>query len=234
MLIDEALDILGMVRPTRPRNKIECPHHEERTPSLHLYEDDFYCYSCGANGDAFGLIAAVEGRDVADVLKEYGDGNYESSRKQAATRVERVKETWHSYYEWLNVYSRLLHQTIADLPRPVQLDKIMRAFEEIDKVKAELPHDSNIEPDELRQALHKATQHALYVLEQEIELRNEMRVHHTGVSPVTDELPQTELQPEVPQTRGSSGGSVSRGRTTRQLGSVRVEKAVSLNERDVG
>lgn len=57
-----------------PRTKkLRCPHHHDKTASLHLYEqtNSWYCYSCGANGDAYGLIAAISGTHVNDVLARY-------------------------------------------------------------------------------------------------------------------------------------------------------------------
>lgn len=47
-----------------PRNrKICCRFHDERTPSLHIYPDHFYCYSCHAYGDHIDWLMQVEGLD---------------------------------------------------------------------------------------------------------------------------------------------------------------------------
>jgi hypothetical protein len=41
--------------------KISCPFHEEdNTPSLHVYDDHFHCFGCGAHGDHFTWLRDVE------------------------------------------------------------------------------------------------------------------------------------------------------------------------------
>lgn len=69
MTIDDALAIVDVHLP-RSR-MLRCPAHNDKTPSLRVYDDSYYCFSCGRNGDAYGLIAIFQGRDVADVLRQY-------------------------------------------------------------------------------------------------------------------------------------------------------------------
>lgn len=43
-------------------NKISCPFHEDRTPSLHVYPSPnrgWYCYGCGRGGSIYDLAAAL-------------------------------------------------------------------------------------------------------------------------------------------------------------------------------
>ena len=48
-------------------NKICCPFHGERTPSLHIYDKSWYCYgSCGEGGDIISFIRKYE-KEVNDV-----------------------------------------------------------------------------------------------------------------------------------------------------------------------
>jgi CHC2 zinc finger len=40
--------------------KVLCPLHEDRTPSLHVYDDGWYCFGCNRHGhSAYDLAAAV-------------------------------------------------------------------------------------------------------------------------------------------------------------------------------
>jgi DNA polymerase len=57
--------------------KICCPFHDDSTPSLHVYDDHFHCYGCGAHGDAIDWLMIVEGldRDAALLLLEHGPLN---------------------------------------------------------------------------------------------------------------------------------------------------------------
>lgn len=36
-----------------------CPFHNDRTPSMKLNEDYFYCFGCGAHGDVIDLTAQL-------------------------------------------------------------------------------------------------------------------------------------------------------------------------------
>ena len=46
---------------------INCPFHDDSTPSLKLYADHFHCYGCGAHGDLVDWLMMTEGltRDEA-------------------------------------------------------------------------------------------------------------------------------------------------------------------------
>lgn len=48
-----------------------CPFHNEKTPSFTVYEDtqSFYCFGCGAGGDAIGFIKRIENLDYIDAVK---------------------------------------------------------------------------------------------------------------------------------------------------------------------
>lgn len=77
----EALELCGVRWPRS--GFLSCPAHVDKTPSLKLYQDSFYCFSCGANGDGYGLIALLQGKDIAEVLRTYGsrDRARQASRK---------------------------------------------------------------------------------------------------------------------------------------------------------
>src|SRR5262249_60390991 len=43
--------------------KVWCPFHDDSTPSLQFYDDHYYCFGCGAHGDAIDWLRDVEGMD---------------------------------------------------------------------------------------------------------------------------------------------------------------------------
>lgn len=54
--------------------KMHCPFHEDRNPSMAVYEDGFHCYGCGWHGDTVSFIMAVNGwafRDFLDFIGQY-------------------------------------------------------------------------------------------------------------------------------------------------------------------
>ncbi|MGB2719734.1 MAG: CHC2 zinc finger domain-containing protein [Rhodococcus sp. (in: high G+C Gram-positive bacteria)] len=52
-----------LVRSGLDSMKALCPVHGERTPSMHVRptRQRFHCFGCGAGGDAFDFIQAVDG-----------------------------------------------------------------------------------------------------------------------------------------------------------------------------
>ena len=59
--------------PVRQGNMVCCPFHADRTPSMKLNEDYFYCFGCGAHGDVIDLAARL-----------FNLSSYEAAKKLAA------------------------------------------------------------------------------------------------------------------------------------------------------
>ena len=47
-----------------------CPFHNDRTPSMKLNEEYFYCFGCGAHGDVVALIAQLFNIPPAEAAKK--------------------------------------------------------------------------------------------------------------------------------------------------------------------
>ena len=45
--------------PIRQGSMVCCPFHDDRTPSMKLNEDYFYCFGCGATGDVIDFVARL-------------------------------------------------------------------------------------------------------------------------------------------------------------------------------
>ncbi len=56
--------------PVRQGNMICCPFHDDRTPSMKLNEDYFYCFGCGAYGDVIALAAQLFDLPPAEAAKK--------------------------------------------------------------------------------------------------------------------------------------------------------------------
>ena len=52
-----------------------CPFHKEKTASLKIYKDSFYCFGCGASGDIFEFVERMEGVSFKDAFLLLG-GDY--------------------------------------------------------------------------------------------------------------------------------------------------------------
>ncbi|WP_317856216.1 CHC2 zinc finger domain-containing protein [Chakrabartyella piscis] len=84
-----------------------CLFHNERTPSLKLYSDHFYCYGCGKSGDVIALIAERLNVSQFESAKIIMNDFHLSSDEMRVTATPQVKM---SYSEWERQTIRLLNQ----------------------------------------------------------------------------------------------------------------------------
>ncbi len=52
------------------KDKIQCPFHPDKEPSLHIFTDGFKCFGCGAWGDGVDLVAEIKGLSLGESAKE--------------------------------------------------------------------------------------------------------------------------------------------------------------------
>ena len=100
-----------------------CPFHNEKTPSMKIYEQDFHCFGCGEHGDVISFVQKLFGLSFPDTLKKididfglnlYGEHTFDEIRrshykqKQIQAERERKKrekeqaenEYWAVFDEW--------------------------------------------------------------------------------------------------------------------------------------
>ena len=56
--------------PIQQGSMTRCPFHADRTPSMKLNEDYFYCFGCGASGDVVDFAAKLFGLSGYDAAKK--------------------------------------------------------------------------------------------------------------------------------------------------------------------
>lgn len=90
-----------------------CPFHNEKTPSFTVYNDtqSFYCFGCGAGGDAVTFIKNIENLDYLDAVKLLAqragmqmpdDKSYDDSLSKKRRRILEInRETAKFYYSYL-------------------------------------------------------------------------------------------------------------------------------------
>lgn len=67
---------------------IRCPFHKEKTASMKIYPDTYYCFGCGAHGDIFSFVSAMDGLSFREAFLELG-GTYEHKKETFSDRVAR-------------------------------------------------------------------------------------------------------------------------------------------------
>ena len=100
-----------------------CVFHNEKTPSMRIYEKDYHCFGCQEHGDVITFIQKLFGLSFQDTLRKidadfglniYGDHSFEELRRshyqQQALQAKREREKrekqkaeddyWAAFDEW--------------------------------------------------------------------------------------------------------------------------------------
>ena len=73
-------------------NMVCCPFHNDRTPSMKLNEDYFYCFGCGATGDVIALVARLFNLSSYDAAKKLAyDFRIDPDKPPAAAALRKPK-----------------------------------------------------------------------------------------------------------------------------------------------
>lgn len=114
----DMVDLVGartQLRRVGGRFTGRCPFHEERTPSFSVNPQDklYYCFGCGAGGDAITFVRETEQLDFAEAVEwlaerfrvtlEYEEGSPAvEARRRRRDRLAALLERATSFYErWL-------------------------------------------------------------------------------------------------------------------------------------
>lgn len=93
-----------------------CPFHDDRHPSLSLYDDHFYCFACAAHGDVIDLTAKLLGVPVPEAIRrieeDFGIDAHDSPSptKPARLHLSRFREDELLCIFTLTEYERLLRK----------------------------------------------------------------------------------------------------------------------------
>ena len=78
--------------PIQQGNMICCPFHADRTPSMKLNEEYFYCFGCGAHGDVVALTAQLFDLPPAEAAKKLAaDFGIAEQKPSVLTKLKRSK-----------------------------------------------------------------------------------------------------------------------------------------------
>lgn len=98
--------------PIQQGSMIRCPFHADRTPSMKLNEDYFYCFGCGASGDVIDLAARLFSLSGYDAVKKLAtDFGMTEQKPSILARLQRGKsqaETERRCFRVLGDYLRIL------------------------------------------------------------------------------------------------------------------------------
>ena len=88
--VKEAAEYYGL--EVNRGNMVCCPFHADRTPSMKLNEDYFYCFGCGATGDVIDLVAKLFNLSSYDAAKKLAyDFWIDPDKPPAAAALRKTK-----------------------------------------------------------------------------------------------------------------------------------------------
>ncbi|MDY6307076.1 MAG: CHC2 zinc finger domain-containing protein, partial [Oribacterium sp.] len=91
--VKEAADYYGLEVSRGSMICFCCPFHNDRTPSMKLNEDYFYCFGCGAHGDVIDLVARLFNLSSYDAAKKLAyDFGIDPDKPPAAAALRKTEK----------------------------------------------------------------------------------------------------------------------------------------------
>ena len=88
--VKEAAEYYGL--EVNRGNMTRCPFHADRTPSMKLNEDYFYCFGCGTSGDVIDLVAKLFNLTSLQAAKKLAyDFGIDPDKPPAAAALRKPK-----------------------------------------------------------------------------------------------------------------------------------------------
>ncbi len=119
----DMVELVGMYTQPRKagaRYTARCPFHDERTPSFSINAVDklYYCFGCGARGDAIGFVREKEGLDFVQAIEWLADRfrvplEYEEVSPEVDARRRRSERLYALLEQAARFYERYLWDTAA-------------------------------------------------------------------------------------------------------------------------
>ena len=108
--VKEAAEYYGL--EVNRGSMICCPFHADRTPSMKLNEDYFYCFGCGAHGDVIEFTSKLFGISALDAAKKLAaDFGINGEKPSILAKLQRGKsqaEAERRCFRVLGDYLRIL------------------------------------------------------------------------------------------------------------------------------
>lgn len=73
------------------KNFLCCPFHKEKTPSMKVDKNGFYCFGCGENGDIFTFIQRMDGLSFKEAFIKLG-GSYEKASFESSLKIYKAEK----------------------------------------------------------------------------------------------------------------------------------------------
>lgn len=103
------------------RGFILCPFHNEKSPSCKVYDNSYFCFSCGAGGDIINFVAEYKGVSPLEAAQEI-DGYFSlglmSRENKPTPRKSRTPKPV-SFEQFNSIYRMVTLDILAEICRKV-------------------------------------------------------------------------------------------------------------------
>ena len=111
--VKEAAEYYGL--EVNRGNMTRCPFHADRTPSMKLNEDYFYCFGCGAHGDVIDLVAKLFNLTSLQAAKKLAyDFGIDPDKPPAAAALRKPKYPQAKAFRKEELHCQRIHRTEKD------------------------------------------------------------------------------------------------------------------------
>lgn len=108
--VKEAAEYYGL--EVNRDNMTRCPFHADRTPSMKLNEDYFYCFGCGAHGDVIDLVAKLFNLTSLQAAKKLAyDFGIDPDKPPAAAALRKPKYPQAKAFRKEELHCQRIHRT---------------------------------------------------------------------------------------------------------------------------
>lgn len=92
--MQEVLNMFGL--KVNRKGFMCCPFHNEKTPSMKIYEKKYHCFGCGEDGDVFSFVMKYQGCDFKEAFKILGGGyentDYGRERVKRSVAIRKARQ----------------------------------------------------------------------------------------------------------------------------------------------
>jgi DNA primase len=89
-----------------------CPFHNDRTPSMKLNEEYFYCFGCGVSGDVIDLAARLFSLTSLQAAKKLADDfGIDPDKPPAAAALRKPKYLLAKAFQKEELHCQRIHRT---------------------------------------------------------------------------------------------------------------------------
>lgn len=93
-----------------------CPFHDDKNPSLKIYDDHFYCFGCATTGDCTGFVAKLFGLRQIDaarkISEDFGLGLFD---RNFAAPIKIAPNPKYEMQKWLSEAMLTIKEYLTEL-----------------------------------------------------------------------------------------------------------------------